>query len=142
MKLQLQRREFFRHVLVLGAAGALPAWSLEPAAGSPRKILMLHEMTLADFLPHLNTPFVLEVEPGLRLEARLVEAVSLAEGATPRPANLAPRVPFSLVFLAPKDAPLAQRIYRLEHPAMGGFEIFLVPIGRDASGLKCEAIFN
>ena len=37
---------------------------------------------------------------------------------------------------------LPQRIYRLEHAELGGLDLFLVPIGRDASGITYEAVFT
>jgi uncharacterized protein DUF6916 len=30
----------------------------------------------------------------------------------------------------------------MTHPAIGTFELFLVPIGLDEKGLRCEAIFT
>lgn len=49
---------------------------------------------------------------------------------------------FSIVFRAPVEAPLEQRIYRLEHESMGAFELFLVPIGKSPEGVRYEAVFN
>ena len=37
---------------------------------------------------------------------------------------------------------LPQAIYRLEHAALGAMDVFLVPIGRVADGIRYEAIFN
>ena len=34
-----------------------------------------------------------------------------------------------------------QRIYRLRHDRLGAFEVFLVPIGPDAVGMRFEAVF-
>lgn len=102
---------------------------------------MLQELTVADFSPHLGGKFKLRLDSGESLEVELVEATPLGMNGT-RPAHLAQRGAFSVVFLAPKDAPLPQHIYHVEHEVMGEFAIFLVPIGRTAAGLKCEAIFN
>jgi hypothetical protein len=52
------------------------------------------------------------------------------------------RAPFSIVFRGPATPILPQRIYRLEHPAIGSFDLFLVPIGPDERGLRYEAIFT
>jgi hypothetical protein len=35
-----------------------------------------------------------------------------------------------------------QRIYRIEHHAMGTFELFLVAIGPDGTGMLYQAIFT
>ena len=37
---------------------------------------------------------------------------------------------------------MPQRIYQVEHDAMGAYEIFLVPVGKDATGVLYEAIFT
>ena len=49
---------------------------------------------------------------------------------------------FSLVFRAPREAQLAQRTYRMEHDAIGAFDLFLVPIGADGDGMRYEAVFT
>jgi hypothetical protein len=36
---------------------------------------------------------------------------------------------------------LPQRIYSLAHDSLGRLEIFLVPVGRDADGVRCQPIF-
>jgi hypothetical protein len=47
---------------------------------------------------------------------------------------------WSLTFRGP--AGLSQGTYCLEHPGIGAFELFLVPVGRDALGNYYEAAFN
>lgn len=141
------RREFLSRALLLGAAGtlapSLPAWAFSPTQVAPaqKKEVMLQELTIADFSPYVGTRFKLRLATGGSLEVELVEATPLGMTGA-RPAHLAPRGSFSVVFLAAKDAPLPQQIYHVEHEVMGEFDIFLVPIGRTATGLKCEAIFN
>jgi hypothetical protein len=71
----------------------------------------------------------------------LIEA-RLLGGQSPRPAALARREPFALTFRAPRGTSWPQRIYRIAHPDLGAFEIFLVPIGPDDQGPRYEAIFN
>jgi hypothetical protein len=88
---------------------------------------------LRDFRTALDTPFSLEGGYVLHL----VEAQSTGE----RGAGMA-RDPFRLEFLGPTDPILPQRIYRLEHEALGALDIFLVPIARDAGGTTYEAIFT
>lgn len=48
---------------------------------------------------------------------------------------------FAIVFRGPLDAFLAQRTYQMEHPRMGTFDLFLVPIKRDEDGFLYEACF-
>ncbi len=49
---------------------------------------------------------------------------------------------FSLVFTGPSEPVLVQRTYRLVHDELGDLDIFIVPIGRDDTGVRYEAVFN
>ena len=49
---------------------------------------------------------------------------------------------FSLFFLGPADQLLPQRSYAFECEALGRFDLFIVPVGRDQSGVRYEAAFN
>ena len=57
-------------------------------------------------------------------------------GSTPR------QIQFSVVFLGPVTAPIAQGIYRVEHDKLGELDLFLVPIAKNHDGVQYEAIFN
>jgi hypothetical protein len=48
---------------------------------------------------------------------------------------------FSLEFRGPAGPVLPQATYRLEHGELGMLELFLVPIGPDADGMRYEAAF-
>lgn len=89
----------------------------------------MRELTGAAFQPHLREEFRLHGGPAS------MPALTLAD------VNGEGR-PFSIEFLGPRDPVLPQRIYRLEHPALGALELFIVPIGRDADGVRYEAVFN
>jgi hypothetical protein len=89
-------------------------------------------LEIADFRSAVGTSFTLEGGHALRL----VEA----QATGGRAAGM-PRDPFRLAFLGPADPILPQRIYRLEHEALGRLDIFLVPIANDAGGTTYEAIF-
>lgn len=99
---------------------------------------MLDQLQLSRFQPLVGQRFVLrsDVEGGADLHLVLVEVNALAHG------DGRPRTPFSLVFRGPASPVMAQRIYRLEHEALGTLELFLVPIGRNAQGVRYEAIFT
>jgi len=61
----------------------------------------------------------------------------------PLPAQGAGRAPFSLLFKTTATCAEEQRIFDLQHPDLGLFPVFLVPIGRDAAGcMEFEAVFN
>jgi hypothetical protein len=76
----------------------------------------------------------------IELELELVEVKVHRPSANPR-ADPSGR-PFSLLFRGRADLVLPQRIYSLEHRQLGTLEIFLVPVGRDSSGVQYEAVFN
>jgi hypothetical protein len=46
------------------------------------------------------------------------------------------------VFRGGPSPPLPQRIYRVEHEALGALDILLVPLGPDELGQRYEAIFT
>lgn len=51
------------------------------------------------------------------------------------------RLQFSLVFRAPLSEVWPQGTYTLSHGELGELELFLVPIGADAEGVRYEAAF-
>ncbi|HEX9944577.1 MAG TPA: hypothetical protein VGG03_21410 [Thermoanaerobaculia bacterium] len=97
---------------------------------------MLQDLTPASFEAHLGTPFRIHYGGESPLEVVLYE-VKLHE-AHPGPRSQ----PFSVFFRGPYRPVLPQRIYSMEHGLMGTLEIFLVPIGPDAQGMRYEAVFN
>ena len=48
---------------------------------------------------------------------------------------------FSLLFMGGTPA-FGQGMYPVEHPALGSFPLFLVPIISDGEGQRYEAVFN
>jgi hypothetical protein len=99
---------------------------------------MLDQLQLSTFQPLVGQRFSLHADAGgaEALPFVLVEANALGHGES------RPRIPFSLVFRGPLQPVMPQRIYRLELEALGAFDLFLVPIGRDPQGMRYEAIFT
>jgi hypothetical protein len=95
----------------------------------------LASVTQETFAPHLGSGFALALCDGiLELELCAVEALRASQNA--------PRAPFALRFRTRSvTGHLPQRIYALVHPVLGTFEIFLVPLGADATGMRYEAVF-
>ena len=102
---------------------------------------------MADTLPdhdafarHVGEAFLLRPPEGAPVEIELVEAQTFAarggDDASLR------RTPFSLLFRVTGPSDLTQRIYRVEHDALGALDLFLVPIGSDDVGTRFEAVFN
>jgi hypothetical protein len=98
---------------------------------------MLESLTLGDFSGRVGEEFRLDGPSGA-VPLTLVEVVDLARRENPGPR----RSPFSLVFRGPAAPALPQRTWPLAHETLGRLEIFLVPIGPDASGMRYEAVFN
>jgi hypothetical protein len=49
---------------------------------------------------------------------------------------------FSLLFRGPLETPFEQGTQEVRHDALGTFYLFLVPIGREADGMRYESAFN
>ncbi len=92
-------------------------------------------LDLVDFADRRGERFSLDVGSERAVEAILAE---VSQGAATSPGNQQ----FSLLFRAPIDAPLEQRIYTVAHAELGRFDLFLVPVARDAAGVQYEAVFN
>jgi hypothetical protein len=93
-------------------------------------------LTEEEFSKHLHTKFrITNTEP---IELELTEV----KGYLRKEHEQTGMERFSAFFLGPGDHYLRQGIYSLEHEAMGGFELFLVPIAKDEKGFRYEAVFN
>jgi hypothetical protein len=100
---------------------------------------VLEALTHESFQPHVGTDFAVRPGPDAALRLTLIEAAATG----PAPAgDAARRRPFSLLFRGPRAPVLPQRIYRLEHAALDPLEIFIVPIGPDAEGMRYQAVFT
>lgn len=103
---------------------------------------MLETFTVSTFSAHLGETFRLHLPTGGTLAAELIEVTALSAKSPSGTETPRKRTPFSLVFRVFTDMRLVQRIYTVEHPAIGTFPLFLVPVGVDEKGLRCEAIFT
>jgi hypothetical protein len=96
--------------------------------------MTLESLTRESFAENLNTKFRLSVESGEPHEIELIEVSDkMRVGQAER---------FSLIFSGALDFFLQQSIYPLEHERLGAFELFLVPIAREADSFRYEAVFN
>ena len=87
-----------------------------------------------EFAANKNTSFTIAFAPETAVEMELVEVSETREhGGTES---------FSLVFLAPPDAPVLQNVFPVEHKTLGRMDLFLVPVGRSERGVQYEAVFN
>jgi len=97
---------------------------------------MLESLTADVFSARIGDRFRLHVTPDHAIEVELIEATVLGS----RPGK--GRTPFSILFRGPMTPVLPQRIYPMDHDAMGRLDIFLVPIGPRDGGMAYEAIFT
>ena len=84
------------------------------------------------FAGHLNSTFRLHHQPA----TTELELIEVSDGSTRGHVN------FSLLFRGPLQPLLPQQIYPVEHDRLGRFDLFIVPVKRDAHGLYYEAVFN
>ncbi len=94
--------------------------------------------TEEEFKQHLNTPFRVQVDAPKPIDLTLVGVVSRPSDASEEQGMERFSVYFSgsLEFLLPQDT------YRLAHPQMGEFEVFLVAIAQESNGYRYEAVYN
>ena len=102
---------------------------------------MLESFTAGTFAPHQGGTFSVSATGQVALTLTLGEITPLGP-ATAATADGPRRAPFSLVFHGPATPILPQRTYRVEHGALGAFDLFLVPIGPDRTGMRYEAVFG
>ena len=99
---------------------------------------MTEYQTEAEFRQHLNTSFRLQVNAPKPIHLTLV-------GVDSRPSDTTEEQGmerFSVFFLGSPEFLLPQNTYRLAHPEMGEFDLFLVAIGQEADGYRYEAVYN
>jgi len=94
--------------------------------------LPIDRTVAATFAEHLHSVFRLAHASA----ALALELVEVTDTSTAR------QVSFSLLFRGPLRPPLAQQIYSFEHDGLGRFELFIVPVQRDAHGMYYEAVVS
>ena len=88
---------------------------------------------VARFEEALDTSFSVSADDGDRVAMTLLEVARSDHGPGWES--------FSLLFAGPTPA-LPQAIYAVDHPELGAFELFLVPIASPAEVQQYEAVFN
>ncbi len=103
---------------------------------------MLETFTASTFQPLVRECF--RVHPGEAppVELELLQVTLLTASGPGWQTVPRRRDPFSLLFRGPQAPVLPQKIHRFEHPALGSFDLFIVPIRAGAEGTEYEAIFT
>ena len=95
---------------------------------------MLDQLRCEDFESHLNSSFDMRTGD----TATVVELIAVKR----LPQHATAREPFSLLFRGAGTTVWPQGIYQLSRTGLDQLDIFLVPVGRDESGVRYEAIFS
>lgn len=126
------RRTFLRLAGALSTA-AVAGVSAAPVAASPSQASTL---TRSAFARAVGDAFVFEKEAVSEVVARLTKVEPLPAAKTPQEAEHR----FRAVFSVQSPEGLDQQTYRVRHPAMGEFVMFVSP--RSHEGDIVEAVFN
>ena len=94
------------------------------------------KLTHKHFEKHVGDEFVATSDDGEKLVLRLQRVEELGDGPKGH------RDPFSLIFHEDGHAHLPQQTHSIEHEKLGELDIFLVPLGPDAEGMRYEAVFG
>jgi len=94
--------------------------------------------TEEEFRQHLNTPFRVQVNAPKPIDLTLVAVESRPSDATEEQGMER----FSVFFSGSPEFLLPQSLYRLVHPEMGEFDIFLAAIAQEPEGYRYEAVYN
>jgi hypothetical protein len=99
------------------------------------------ELSRMAFAGAVGTDFQVHVGA---LEASTVRLESVTDLVTPAgaPAPTPGKEGFSLLFTGPSKSTFHQGTYTLSHPTLGGFALFLVPVGPRDSATRYEAVIN
>jgi hypothetical protein len=95
---------------------------------------MNSDLNYEDFSGNLNTDFQVTREDYTTVALKLVEVSDLKE--SPRQSR------FSITFAGPVDDSVGQGLYKMSHGRIGEFELFIVPVGKNAEVFFYEAVFN
>jgi Domain of unknown function (DUF6916) len=98
----------------------------------------LEQATSATFEPHVGERFAVAPQQGEPFDAVLSSCAEAPYGSHAE----ARRAPFSLVFHADPDPGMPQQTCEITHEELGGFELFLVPVGPDERGMRYQAVIS
>lgn len=121
-------------------AASVPQLSTTGAAtaASRSSFNYLHRATYEAFL---NSSFQVRHDNSETSKLRLIEVCGHCDMPVVGSSE-ADRDHFSLVFHAADQLPASQDTYRLQHPRLGKFDLFLVTAGQDKKGYRYRAIIN
>ncbi len=119
----------------------MPAGLWSVSLGPEMRVTPLEQLSYERLVGLAGQKFRVTVAQDEATELTLAEITSrrTSPGGGAKPASYEN---FSLIFAGPPGRLLPQGMYLFECDDLGRFDLFIVPIGRDASGCKYEAAFN
>ena len=114
------RREFLKRGTFVALAAGLPLALTEKVFGMGT----MAGLNLSSFQSQLGTSFLINHQAS-KVRVTLVEVNSFAT----RRQTAAGKEGFSLIFRGPKNTPLQQDTYLIEHEVLGTFSFLVVPVG-------------
>ena len=146
----ISRRYFLRAGAVTMAAASAPislnvlaaARGARNNAAAPQPDSAPALMSKAMFAAHLNTTFLIRPHNAQAVRVKLVELEDCGPAPQQQGAAHAGAECFALAFSAPAQRALKQSTYRIEHHALGQFDLFIAPMKSAKHGQIYEAIIN
>ena len=96
----------------------------------------LEDLTIGHFRDRVGETF------GATAEERALTLTLRSVDALPKPPGDDGREPFSLEFTDPDPEHVAQQTVNVDHADLGEFDLFIVPLGPSADGMRYEAVFT
>ena len=144
--MSLSRRKFLRAGTLVAISAGIPMKTLAAKTTGQSSLFFPTNkqldagsyLTRESFSRHLNTKFSFAREEVEGISVKLIEV----EDLTPKTMATSGKECFAVVFLGPRNAPLAQETYAVTHESLGRFEMLVVPLAIRREGVYYEAIFN
>jgi hypothetical protein len=95
---------------------------------------MLENLNSRVFSEQMHTKFHVRIPGAAPLPLELFEVTEKDHAPTLEQ--------FSLIFLGPLTPHFPQGTYAFEHETLGTFELFVVPLGPDPTGMRYQVIFS
>jgi hypothetical protein len=139
----IPRRSFLARLSAWAGAGAiLPSLRPEALATIATSIALPDRTKAALFEQQLDTTFQIVPDPQAAAP-RLVSLFKVTRSVTKKVSGgkTSSTPAYSLLFHEPRAQALPQDTYRVEHPQLGAFPLFLVPVGPKQADVWYEAVF-
>ncbi len=135
--MKISRRTLLKTGAVCAAGAVFPAAAYAGLIDQERPV-NLAQFSLVTFRPCLDDTFKVSHQ-GRKIPLKLVETRDLTNAFGPGGGEC-----FSLLFESCAKAPLRQGTYRIRHPGLGTFAMFLVPVNQPVpdGAVHYEALFN